>query len=100
MTRVVICLVALVALSGCGDSDPSFTRENVQAKMTDGIRQGLPADTTMDPLECVMDGDDLHWRCLADGLQGEEHFRLIVQITCDAQTDSCISETSSLIQLP
>jgi hypothetical protein len=89
------CLVSVAALSvlGCGGSDePTFTRESVEESMTTLHRDQLEGGATMDPLECVQDGDEFHWKCLADVRQGEQLYRFSTDVTCDEATGRCISE--------
>lgn len=104
MTQVTTRLgvLAVCALAGCGgSSEQTFTRESVQETMSQAIRDQLPANTTMDPLECVEDGDTRHWKCISYALQGnEQRFTLTVAITCDAETGQCISEPVSFALRP
>lgn len=99
MIRVVwvALLAALIALSGCGGDNGSFERETIEATMTEGVRGELPAGVTMDPLKCVQDGDDEHWRCNATALQGEQRYSLTLAVTCDPDTGRCLSEPFALI---
>lgn len=91
--------VAVLLLRG-EDEPETFTRASVEETMTGAIRDQLPAETTMDQLECVEDGDELHWRCLTTALQGGQRYRLSVAITCDRETGRCLSEPATLAPLP
>lgn len=101
MKPALACLLATVSLTGCGgDDEELFTRENVQATMTEGIREQLPEGATIDQLECVQDGDQLHWRCLTYALRGDQRYQVTVQVTCDERSEQCLTEPARISPLP
>jgi hypothetical protein len=100
MPRLVI-LGVVVLLAACGGAESTITREDVETTISDGIRDQLPAGTTIDQLECVEDGDELHWRCITTALQGDDQrFRLTVAVVCDEETRQCLSEPASFSRVP
>jgi hypothetical protein len=64
--------------------------------MTAEHRAQLDKGATMDPLDCVMDGDQYHWKCLSYVRQGAHLYRFSTNVTCDGQTGECISEPQAL----
>jgi hypothetical protein len=97
MRLAIICLLSLLALSGCGSSGAQFTRESVEDTMTDAIdHQVREQGATIDRLSCVKDGDQYHWRCISEARQGQQAYTLTVAITCDGDTGQCISEPATL----
>lgn len=80
-----------LALVGCGE-DAGLTSDVVAGKITTSIRNDLPAGATMEPLECVQDGDSEHYRCVANTVNQGEEGQLVVSVTCDAKQDSCLYE--------
>lgn len=83
--------VGAVSMPGSEDS-PIFTGESVAESMTTLHREQLKGGATMDQLECVQDGNELHWKCIGDVRQGEQLYRFSTDVTCDAATGRCISE--------
>ena len=95
--RYVLALVAVVGVSGCGGtSEPQFTRERVEESMTQVHREQLKRGATMDQLECIMDGDEFHWRCFGPVRDSGQLYTLTTEVTCDAETGRCLSEPQSL----
>lgn len=94
MRGVALAVVgAAVITAGCGgDSQPAVTADQVSQSMTASIRSRLPAGATMDPLDCVRDGDDEHWSCIAVMRTGAGVVeRMSVAIVCDTSTGKCVS---------
>lgn len=96
IARLAAVSVGVFALAGCGGSEPDFTRDSVQDNMTEVIRGNLKAGATMDPLECVMDGDQYHWKCIASVRVNDMPYRLTTNLTCDGDTGQCLSEPQAL----
>lgn len=98
----VIVAFAVGAISLPGDDEPAFTREVVEERMGTLIREQMEQNgATIDDLECIEDGDNLHWKCLTTAYEGaSKRFRLTVNITCDASTGKCLSEPSIVEALP
>lgn len=93
--------MATVFLASCGGSDEDlFTRENVQTMMTAGIREQLPEGATIDPLECVQDGDQFRWRCITEAVRGEQRYSVTVQVTCDEESEQCLTEPARISPIP
>jgi hypothetical protein len=90
-----VCLsVVVLAVAGCGGGDGyDFSAQGVSDAMTGPIEQKLPAGAFMDPLECVQDGDELHWRCLSQVSVPDVAGRqpLVISVVCDRETGRCIS---------
>lgn len=69
--------------------------------MTLMVREQIaPQGATMDPLRCVQDGDELHWRCISTLLDGQQRYRATLAITCDGETGECLSEPATLLPIP
>jgi hypothetical protein len=64
--------------------------------MTKLHRAQLDAGFTMDPLECVMDGDQYHWKCIAPVHNDGQLYTFSTNVTCDHETDNCLSEPQAL----
>lgn len=91
--RLCVVVLSALAVAGCGGGSKSdaFTETTVADTMTEAIRDTLPEGTTMDPLECVEDGDALHYRCLSTTRSGDRTQPLVVSVTCSMETMRCIS---------
>ncbi len=96
-TYTILLASAVTALTGCGGSDPQFTADNVSSSMTEQIRSTFKSGTTMDPLECVKDGDQYHWKCIASVRQGSKLYQFSTNITCDGDTGKCLSEPEGTV---
>lgn len=92
---VVSAAVAAVLVSGCGgQAEPTFTPDRVSSMMTEPIREQLPTGTRMDPLECVRDGDDLHFTCVTTIASAEGAEQVSVSVVCDETEGRCVSRQS------
>jgi hypothetical protein len=91
-------LVLAVVVAGCGGGGEGFTREDVEASMSDAMREQLPAGTTMEDLECVED-EDRKYRCLTTAERDGQRYRVTVEVTCD-ESDRCIVEPGSYVRVP
>lgn len=92
-----IVAAIVVALAGCGGDDPRFTSQGVADMMNPNVQANLARefpDATADPLECVRDGDDTHFRCITTVRRGEETVTVTASVVCDEQTGRCISVAS------
>lgn len=93
MAVLAVSCAALV-IAGCGGSEPTFTPESVADMMNENARANLARefpDATMDPLECVRDGDDTHFRCITRVRQGDEVLPVSAIVVCDEETGRCLS---------
>lgn len=101
-TFTLLLASAVMVLAGCGgDSDSLVNRESVETTMSDVIRANVVKQGgTMDQLECVEDGDNLHWHCITTARLDGQAYTLTVRITCDGETGRCISEPASFAPVP
>lgn len=93
--RTAPFVLALV-VAGCGGDDGhSFTPEGVSEAITPLVRDNLheqDRDASISALECVTDGDDLHYRCLANVTWGDgTEQRFTAAVVCERETGRCIS---------
>lgn len=94
-SRIVSTVAFVMAVSaGCGGgSGQAFTAEMVSAAMTGPVEDTLPAGGWIEPLQCVQDGDDLHWRCATKAsipnVAGKQP--VVLTIVCERETGRCIS---------
>jgi hypothetical protein len=92
----ILFAVIATCLVGCGGGS-TFAREDVEAIVSQIHREQLDEGWTMDNAECVQDGDETHWKCLAYVRDAENVlWRLSTDVTCDLDSEECLSEPSGL----